>query len=78
MGTSKGLILVFDYDQNLKSIIGSATKGVIAKACSIGHRADVCVRSCRIRAVDLHQHICRQYGPRRGARFGQHLYLGHF
>lgn len=31
MGTSKGLILVFDYDQNLKSIIGSATKGTIAK-----------------------------------------------
>lgn len=32
MGTSKGLILVFDYDQNLKSIIGSATKGIIAES----------------------------------------------
>lgn len=31
MGTSKGLILVFDYNQNLKSIIGSATKGIISK-----------------------------------------------
>lgn len=31
MGTSKGLILVFDYNQNLKSIIGSATKGATSK-----------------------------------------------
>lgn len=27
LGTSKGIILIFDYHQNLKSIIGSATKG---------------------------------------------------
>lgn len=27
LGTSKGLILIFDYNQNLKSIIGSGTKG---------------------------------------------------
>jgi hypothetical protein len=27
LGTSKGIILIFDYHQNLKSIIGPATKG---------------------------------------------------
>jgi uncharacterized protein (DUF4213/DUF364 family) len=27
MGTSKGIILVFDYNQNLKMIIGPGTKG---------------------------------------------------
>lgn len=27
IGTSKGLILMFDYSQNLKTIIGSGTKG---------------------------------------------------
>lgn len=27
LGTSKGIILIFDYHQNLKSIIGSGTKG---------------------------------------------------
>lgn len=27
VGTSKGIILVFDYQQNLKTIIGPGTKG---------------------------------------------------
>jgi hypothetical protein len=27
LGTSKGIILVFDYNQNLKMIIGPGTKG---------------------------------------------------
>ena len=27
LGTSKGLLLIFDYSQNLKSIIGQGTKG---------------------------------------------------
>ena len=27
LGTSKGIILIFDYHQNLKSIIGPGTKG---------------------------------------------------
>jgi hypothetical protein len=29
LGTSKGIILIFDYHQNLKSIIGPGTKGRI-------------------------------------------------
>jgi hypothetical protein len=28
LGTSKGIILIFDYHQNLKSIIGPGTKGM--------------------------------------------------
>lgn len=28
LGTSKGVILIFDYHQNLKSIIGPGTKGM--------------------------------------------------
>jgi hypothetical protein len=27
LGTSKGLLLIFDYNQNLKAIIGHGTKG---------------------------------------------------
>ncbi|KAL8934285.1 MAG: hypothetical protein Q9216_005984 [Gyalolechia sp. 2 TL-2023] len=41
LGTSKGLILVFDYNQNLKSIIGSGTKAVESGAVtSISISAD--------------------------------------
>jgi hypothetical protein len=29
IGTSKGIILVFDYQQNLKAIIGQGTKGML-------------------------------------------------
>lgn len=29
LGTSKGIILIFDYNQNLKSIIGPGTKGTL-------------------------------------------------
>ncbi|KAL8998205.1 MAG: hypothetical protein Q9169_002690 [Polycauliona sp. 2 TL-2023] len=41
LGTSKGVILVFDYNQNLKSIIGPATKAVESGAVmSISIAAD--------------------------------------
>ena len=29
LGTTKGIILVFDYHQNLKSVIGPGTKGMV-------------------------------------------------
>jgi hypothetical protein len=29
IGTSKGIILVFDYQQSLKTIIGTGTKGML-------------------------------------------------
>lgn len=29
LGTSKGIILVFDYSQNVKTIIGPGTKGML-------------------------------------------------
>jgi vacuolar protein sorting-associated protein 8 len=32
LGTSKGIILMFDYSQNLKSIIGLGTKGQLRLA----------------------------------------------
>ena len=32
LGTSKGIILIFDYHQNLKSIIGPGTKGELGKS----------------------------------------------
>lgn len=36
VGTSKGLVLVFDYQQNAKNIIGSATKGGWVCQTSLG------------------------------------------
>ena len=36
LGTSKGIILVFDYQQNLKVIIGPGTKGKIILSVSVG------------------------------------------
>lgn len=30
MGTSKGVILVFDYQQSLRTIIGTGTKGMFS------------------------------------------------
>ena len=45
-GTSKGIILVFDYNQNLKSIIGPGTKGQSFYRCSIiSSVADPALRS---------------------------------
>lgn len=32
LGTSKGIILIFDYNQNLKSIIGPGTKGMSSES----------------------------------------------
>ena len=33
LGTSKGVILIFDYHQTLRSIIGPATKGACGGYC---------------------------------------------
>lgn len=35
LGTSKGIILIFDYHQNLKSIIGPGTKGKLFRWSSL-------------------------------------------
>ena len=39
LGTSKGVILMFDYNQNLKMIIGPGTKGVLLplSVCHVKH-----------------------------------------
>ena len=34
LGTSKGIILIFDYQQNLKSIVGPGTKGMTKSSCN--------------------------------------------
>jgi hypothetical protein len=36
LGTSKGIILIFDYHQNLKSIIGPGTKGKSSELLLLG------------------------------------------
>lgn len=39
LGTTKGIILIFDYSQNLKLIIGPGTKGevpVLCYSCIVG------------------------------------------
>lgn len=36
LGTSKGIILIFDYHQNLKSIIGPGTKGKSTELLLLG------------------------------------------
>jgi hypothetical protein len=38
IGTSKGFVLVFDYHQVLKSIIGPGTKGSIKHTFPMSHR----------------------------------------
>jgi hypothetical protein len=43
LGTTKGIILMFDYNQNLKMIIGPGTKGEISfrsnRVCLLGPNA---------------------------------------
>lgn len=34
LGTSKGIILIFDYNQTLKSVIGPGTKGLFYNSIS--------------------------------------------
>ena len=36
VGTSKGIILVFDYQQNLKTIVGLGTKGRFGPSQGLG------------------------------------------
>jgi hypothetical protein len=44
IGTSKGIILVFDYQQSLKTIIGTGTKGMFVGLLhfSTPTKADCC------------------------------------
>lgn len=61
VGTSKGIILVFDYQQNLKAIIGSGTKGT--PQCLIC-RSGVDCSSCRGRPGDRVGNLSRSQHPR--------------
>jgi hypothetical protein len=42
LGTSKGIILIFDYHQNLKSIIGPGTKGKLMRVSLFLLDTDLC------------------------------------
>lgn len=42
VGTSKGIVLVFDYEQNLKAIIGTNTKGMLDMGYFLRALIDFC------------------------------------
>lgn len=48
VGTSKGIVLVFDYEQNLKAIIGPSTKG----ALDIGAFCVFCIDFCQLSSAE--------------------------
>lgn len=75
LGTSKGIILVFDYNQNLKSIIGPGTKGAWERSW---HASPLIVNltSCRIWSCYFHHHSRRPFNSRRWACHWSHFYLG--
>lgn len=78
LGTSKGIILVFDYNQNLKMIIGPGTKGLgFYSALRTCLTADLSFCSCRIWSHHRNRDIRRPHYYRRRARKWQHIYLGH-
>lgn len=55
LGTSKGIILMFDYSQNLKMIIGQGTKGahsLMPWPLLLSLRADLLSRGIRSRNID--------------------------
>jgi len=56
LGTSKGIILIFDYHQNLKSIIGQSTKGELYFFLLLSVDTDLLSR--RIRGYYLCSYFC--------------------
>lgn len=75
LGTSKGIILVFDYNQNIKMIIGPGTKGWHFRPLPWPHVTDL--SSCRIWPHHRHRSICGPHHHRWWTRKRQHIYLGY-
>jgi hypothetical protein len=73
IGTSKGFILVFDYQQVLKSIIGPGTKGM---ACSSTLTTGLTLPSRRMRARHFTRHIGGPFHRSRRPCDWAHLHLG--
>lgn len=80
IGTSKGLIMVFDYQQNLKSIIGQGSPGKCMAYLLTKQRYVVADLRNSTRMWTDHRDgcICRPYYHRSGALQRIHLYLGRF
>lgn len=79
LGTTKGIILMFDYHQNLKMIIGPGTKGKASLSTST-HKLSRYVLtpfSCRIRAHHRHRHLSGPYDDRGWSCEWKHLHVGH-
>ena len=75
IGTSKGFILVFDYQQVLKSIIGPGTKGIVARHLDQVHVSNL-VCSCRMWRCHVSCNIRRPLDCRRWPCNGSYLHLG--
>lgn len=75
LGTTKGIILVFDYNQNLKMIIGPGTKGEfdrVLQAFSL-----LTINSCRVRPYNGYSDIGRPHHDCWGPCQWQHLHMGY-
>ena len=76
LGTSKGIILVFDYSQNLKSIIGPGTKGIVRVSDTTKEMLLILEVSRRIWICHVYQHIGRLFDHCRWTCFWKYFYMG--
>lgn len=74
LGTSKGIILVFDYSQSLKAIIGPGTKGRLVYGVMWCYGLTIC--SCRVRADNRIGRLCRLHDDCWWPREWTHIHLG--
>lgn len=75
LGTSKGIILMFDYSQNLKMIIGQGTKGEYQGLADYSSTTDSSSRRIWTRYGDCY--FCGSYDHRWRPCQRQYLYLGY-
>ena len=75
VGTSKGFILVFDYQQVLKSIIGPGTKGTNVVSMRLGH-SSLTYHSCGMWRCYVSGYICGSFYCSWRSRDRAHLHMG--
>lgn len=76
LGTSKGIILVFDYNQNIKLIIGPGTKGgTVVRRCL--DPVSLTLSSRRVWPHHLDRNLCGSHHHCRRARKRKHIHMGH-
>lgn len=76
LGTTKGIILVFDYNQNLKMIIGPGTKGGLIAISALNLLLTASSR--RVRPNNRDCYFCGPHDPCRRPCQWQHLHLGYW